>query len=184
MRDAGGSKRWPLPPGVTGRAVFSGDGEYRYQLRREWNVTGRIAAFVGLNPSTAEGDVDDPTVRKCWRWAHAWGYGSLVMLNAFAYRATDPSMLGTVDDPFGPDNEAHLRAVAAEAQLIVAAWGNSKYVKVFGMEERLTAMLTSGKTGVIHCLGTCRDGSPRHPLYLPNASEVSIWRMREAAAAA
>lgn len=183
MREAGGAHKWPLPPGVEGRAVFSRDGDYRYVLRREWDTTGPICTFVGLNPSTAEAHVDDPTVRKCWRWASAWGYGSMVMLNAFAYRATNPATLLTVADLSG-DNEAYLTAIASESDLLVAAWGNSKLVHAYGINECLGALLSKhAKGGVVHALALTRDGSPRHPLYLPNATTPVAWRRRVEAVA-
>lgn len=178
IRDAGGKHKWPLPPGVEGRAVYSPDGDYRYVLRREWDE-GPIATFVGLNPSTAEAHLDDPTVRKCWRWASSWGYGQMVMLNAFAYRATSPAELDDLEDPIGKHNEAYMTAIASDSDLIVAAWGNGKILKRHDINESLGSFLISkGKSGILHCLGTCKDGSPRHPLYLPTATLPTVWRRR------
>ena len=174
MRDAGGAHKWPLPPGVEGRAVFSPDGEYRYVLRREWDTTGPICTFVGLNPSTAEHDVDDPTVRKCWRWASEWGYGSMVMLNAFAYRATDPRHLHG-RNVLG-DNLAYLRAVAGESDLLIAAWGASSMVDT---EALALMLLRYSKKGEVYHLGLTKNGRPRHPLYLANATTPTLWKQRD-----
>lgn len=72
-------------------AVFSDDRVYRYQLRRCWDVTEPIVAFVMLNPSTADAIEDDPTVRRCIGFAKNWGYGALLVGNLFAARTTRPS---------------------------------------------------------------------------------------------
>lgn len=175
-RDAGGKHRWPLLPGVEGRAVFSLDGDHRYVLRREWDVTGPIAVFVGLNPSTAEADVDDPTVRRCQRFASDWHHGSMVMLNIFAYRATSPDALREEGLDLVGDNEAYLAAIASEADLIIAAWGSSKHVD--GYDDRTVDILLGGLTGIVHCLGTTQGGSPRHPLYVPAAQQPVEWQRR------
>lgn len=46
-------------------AYFSKDRVYRYDLWRQWDASRGYAMFVGLNPSTADEDNDDPTVRRC-----------------------------------------------------------------------------------------------------------------------
>jgi hypothetical protein len=174
IRAAGGKHQWPLPPGVEGRAVFSADGDHRYVLRREWDTEGGVAVFIGLNPSTAEADVDDPTVRKCWTWASEWDFGSMAMLNLYAYRATDPKELRAKRDLLG-DNDAYIRAVASESGMVIAAWGNSRYAK--SREAEVVALLLEIRK-TLWCLGTCKDGSPRHPLYLPNDTSPQIWKRR------
>ena len=79
--------------------------------------------FVGLNPSTADEIKDDPTSRKCMRFAQSWGYGGIILANLFAYRATDPRELKGVSDPVGPENDHWLNRLADEAGIVIAAWG-------------------------------------------------------------
>jgi hypothetical protein len=78
----------PLLPGVTARAEVSADGVYRYRLSRWWTegITG--VTWIMLNPSTASADVDDATIRKCQKFARAWGYGGISVFNIFALRST------------------------------------------------------------------------------------------------
>ncbi|MGH3977119.1 MAG: DUF1643 domain-containing protein, partial [Pseudonocardiaceae bacterium] len=115
-------------PGIpTSDAVLSGCGRYRYQLTRTWDPGQQRATFIMLNPSTADAADDDPTIRRCTSYARSWGLGGLMVVNLYAYRATDPADLWKVDDPVGPDNDDHLRAVLAAATdvgaPVVAAWG-------------------------------------------------------------
>lgn len=80
-----------------------------------------------MNPSTADPMVDDPTVAKCGRFARRWGYGGLLVGDTFAYRATDQARLAEIEDPVGPDNDNHLLTMAAEASLVVFAYGKPKH---------------------------------------------------------
>jgi hypothetical protein len=163
-----------LEDGIHGSAVFSDDGKYRYVLTRDWGAApGRLAVFVGLNPSVADARQDDRTVQKCWRWARKWSYSSFVMLNVYAFRATDPKRLGTVSDSVGLYNDVFLSAYASAASFVVAAWGNG-----VGDKERLLEVreiLVSSSTGPLHCLGVTANGNPRHPLYLPADTAPIQW---------
>ncbi|MFD3920195.1 DUF1643 domain-containing protein [Streptomyces sp. NPDC058595] len=89
-------------------ALISDCGRYRYRLTRTWGP-GPAAVMVMLNPSTADGTQDDPTVRRCVTFADAWGCGGLIVVNLYAWRATKRAELKLAPDPVGPDNDAHLR---------------------------------------------------------------------------
>lgn len=144
---------------MEGSAVFSKCDRYRYVLRRVWNSRKPTVMFVGLNPSTADAQKDDATIRRCVRFARDWGYGALVMTNLFAYRATRPHVLPRVADPVGPRNNWWLSTLRNRADLIVIAWGTRG-----ALLERDRAVL--GKLGAVHCLGLTKGGHPKHPLYL------------------
>lgn len=124
-------------------AIFSADRLYRYTLTRRWD--GRpMMAWIGLNPSTADETEDDPTIRRCTGFAKAWGYGGMVMLNLFAYRATDPKEMmctALIRDPIGnPRNDELIqRVVWAETALAVAAGGGR------------TELSRAGQTGCWPC---------------------------------
>lgn len=148
-------------PDMGRSAVFSTDRLYRYELRRTWDTTTRPAMFVGMNPSTADEVADDPTVRRCIRFARDWGYGELLMANLFAWRATDPKALPS-DRPVGDANDEHLRRMATEAGIVVAAWGAIKMPAEWAGRPRHVANLLPA----VHVLGLTKDGHPRHPLYI------------------
>ncbi len=106
-------------------AIISECGEYRYSLSRIWDESLPAIAFLMLNPSTADGSQDDPTIRRCISYAKQWGYGVLHVVNLFAYRATDPQDLLEVLDPIGPENFYHISKTTASCQCIIFAWGNN-----------------------------------------------------------
>jgi len=150
-------------------AIFSKCRRYRYVLSRCWDRVGSTILFVGLNPSTADEQTDDATVRRCVGFAKKFGYGKLLLANLFAYRTTTPSGLKKVDDPVGPDNDDWLCEAVDSAELTVVAWGMHG-----ALLDRASAVLSKFETA--YCLGTTKDGFPRHPLYLPANSELRRFR--------
>ena len=141
-------------------ARFSPCRKYRYVLRRVWDDGKPSVLFVGLNPSTADERLDDPTIRRCIGFARDWGYGSLVMANLFAYCSTDPAALARVDDPVGPRNNWWLSRLRREVDLVVVAWGSNGIL--LNRQNEVLRVLPAPK-----CLGLTKHGQPKHPLYLP-----------------
>ena len=131
---------------------------YRYALWRTWDDALPRVMFIGLNPSTADETVDDPTLRRTMDFARRWGYGGVGNGNLFAYRATDPKAMMAADDPVGPDNDNWLRRLARGADLVVAAWGNDG--GFLARSAVVRAMLPD-----LHCLKINASGEPAHPLY-------------------
>lgn len=144
---------------MTRQTILSPCRTYRYTLWREWIGGDGYAMFVGLNPSTADETQDDPTIRRCIGFAKSWGYAGLCMTNLFAFRATKPEDMKAAADPVGPENDTHLRTLAAEAGVIVAAWGANGTYR--GRDAEVQKLLPS-----LHCLALTKGGHPGHPLYL------------------
>ncbi len=152
---------------IRGEAEYSPCKRYRYTLTRTMNADlvgddARTIAFIGLNPSTATATTDDPTVRRCIGYAARDGFGRFVMLNAFGYRATDPKDMKAIAEPVGEGNDAAIARVAADADLVVLAWGAhgthlSRHDAVLRLLDGLCEPV---------CLGVTKAGLPRHPLYL------------------
>ncbi len=140
-------------------ATFSQDRIYRYSLSRTWNTEKPFVVFIGLNPSTADENFDDPTIRRCMRYAGDWQFGGLVMLNLFAYRSTDPIRLRKVEDPIGPQNDIYIRFNTKLAGLTIVAWGTRG--DYLGRDSSVLNFLRSP-----YCLALSKNGAPRHPLYL------------------
>ena len=113
--------------------------------------------FIGLNPSTADETEDDPTIRRCISFAKSWGYSSILMMNAYAYRATNPKDMMAADDPIGPKNDDELRDRASGCGLIIAAWG------AHCEQHRAEQVHAALGYRAIMCLGVNKNGSPKHP---------------------
>lgn len=154
--------------------IISDDGKYRYRLTRIWNLEGPNIHFVMLNPSTADAQNDDPTVRRCVAFANDWAFGRLTVSNLFAYRTSYPRRLKTCADPIGPENRAYLRGVALSREPIVCAWG----VGAVQIDQDWTNEIASDlrATGRALVLGLTKYGHPRHPLYLPGSARAMDWR--------
>lgn len=160
--------RLRLAGDVRSAAHFSPCRRWRTWLERRWDGlpigAGHHAAFIGMNPSTADETADDPTVQGCMARARAWGFGAAVMLNAFAYRATDKRRLLEVEDPIGPDNDGDILRLCAAARVVVVAWGQPpKPLRARG--PALATMLRAAGIQPM-CFATNADGSPKHPLYV------------------
>ena len=155
-------------------AVFDSSRRYRYLLTRTWDDSCPRAVWVMLNPSTADAFTDDPTIRRCIRFAACHGAGGIIVVNLFAYRAADPAALRGVADPVGEFNDAFIRQAGQPAgRLIIAAWG--AHGTLGGRDAAVTRMLTAAEAQ-LRCLGTTRHGQPRHPLYMPGGTPLSAYQ--------
>lgn len=152
-------------------AAMSECGRYRYRLGRTWGP-GTYLLYVMLNPSTADAEEDDPTIRRCVGFAKAHGYGGLQVVNLYAYRATDPRDLKAAGYPVGPDNDSHIKAALAGADAVCVAWGDrarglSRPAEVLAMIQR------AGRA--IGCLAVTKHGLPAHPLMLAASCRLSEY---------
>lgn len=177
-----GVARPPLLSGPEGSgAEISACGTYRYALWRKWSPTLPLATFVMCNPSTADANEDDATIRKCMGFAHRWGLGGIWVVNLFALRSTDPRALLTASDPVGPDNDGWLANACSFEPSVVCAWGSPGGARVAAMlSERAPTLvhLAYCHEGSLQCLGTSKDGSPRHPLMLGYSVPRQAWPLK------
>ena len=161
--------------GLTG-AYFDDEKKYRYSLWRRFHedvCLTEMAVFIGLNPSTADETEDDPTIRRCSGFARDWGRGGFVMLNLFAYRATDPKAMKAERNPVGPINDDVLRAVTSVGNPVVCCWGNHGIHQDCWWRVKVILHGTC-KRSVFH-FGLTKAGQPRHPLYLLKSSMLIRW---------
>lgn len=157
-------------------AVISKDGLYRYRLWRARGRMGNTMVFVMLNPSTADGTVDDATIRRCLFFAERQDAVRIEVVNLYALRSTAPKKLLGVADPVGPQNDSTLAAVFDDADVLVFAWGS---FKAPNKAERVREVVFHAKdrSHVLPvCFGCGKDGSPRHPLYQPNDRALVEWK--------
>lgn len=142
-------------------ATFSPCMAYRYSLWRKVSDLPSSVAFIGLNPSTADHEVNDPTVTRCINYAKAWGAGRFYMLNLFAWRDTDPKLMKAAIEPIGIENNETLKTITWGCAIVVAAWGTHGKFK-----QRGDQVLNLLRDINLHCLKTTKAGCPQHPLYL------------------
>lgn len=142
------------------------EGSFRYSLEREWNPSKEGVLFVLLNPSTADDNIDDNTVKKCIGFAKQWGYGSLEIVNLFAYRATDPKVLFLAEqegkDVIGPKNDKYIQEAMDRAEKTIVGWGEMGKNAL----ERCKQVQNMLQGKEIECFGVGKKMQPKHPLML------------------
>ncbi|MBF2073656.1 MAG: DUF1643 domain-containing protein [Synechococcales cyanobacterium C42_A2020_086] len=156
---------------MEGGAVFDASGNYRYSLWRSWNQQAARVVFVMLNPSTADATANDATIRRCLGFAHLWGYGSLEVVNLFAFRSSDPQTLRQVADPIGQECDRYILAAVRRAERVIVAWGNGGSWQ--RRDQTVLALLQHDTS--LYCLGQNQSGQPSHPLYLKRTVQVAPY---------
>lgn len=155
-------------------AIFSDCRRWRYSLWRRFSDIPcrpkQFCAFIGLNPSTADETIDDPTVRRCIRFAKSWNFGGMIMLNLFAYRATDPNVMKAFPHPVGEFNDFTIDTVCRSVGQVVCCWGNHGSFQ--NRSDHVGEILSDVPTW---CFGTTKTGEPKHPLYLRGDSELIFF---------
>lgn len=152
---------------------FSPCRRYRYRLDHDFDPlfkgTGKRIVWIGLNPSTADENNLDPTLRRIAEFSRREGFSGFTMLNLFAWRATEPKDMLAVCDPIGPDNNAVLIGTCSEAAQVVFAWGGDG-----GHMHRDCAVIIAiyALNVPVSCLGLTEKSCPKHPLYLPKETPL------------
>jgi len=167
--------------GVIKRATLSEDGRYRYVLSRRWSKDKKAPSilWVMLNPSTADADVDDPTIRRVIGFTRREGYERAYVVNLYAFRATDPSELTGMEpmEAIGPLCDRYIGDVAQldVTRRVIVAWGAHPMAR---RRERdvIHLLCKSGCTDVL-CFGTTNKGAPRHPLYVKGDSPLRPYHL-------
>jgi hypothetical protein len=156
-----------LPP--TRSAVISPCGKYRYRLYRRLAADGLAVTFLMPNPSTANHELDDPTIRKVSGFCRRCGFSELHVVNLFALRPTDPRQLGKTLNPVGPENRRWIEHAAGLSDRVVCAW--STYGGYMRQDEAVLGWV-AGRCQPM-CLGLMKGRHPRYPLYVPYAAELA-----------
>lgn len=150
-------------------AKLSDCGKHRFWLYRCWEEKEddfMELMLIGLNPSTANADNDDPTIRRIIGLAKSNGYDAILMTNLFSFITAYPSELDyqTIDEL----NLQVLKANGSSAADVCFCWGN---FDVKGKEKPIIEMFPNAL-----CFGKNKNGSPKHPLYLKADTELVKFR--------
>ncbi len=140
-------------------ATLSEDRKYRFELHRIFDNSKPLIAFVGLNPSTADEEIDDPTITKCINYTKKWGYGGFYFVNLFAFRATEPKEMQKAQDPVGQGNDILLKSVFGKVAKVICCWGE---LGTFMDRGNQVLKLIENP----YYLKLNKNGQPAHPLYL------------------
>ncbi len=180
------------PSPWTPSADISPCGTFRFRLRRERPLKiygGRVLAVTMLNPSKADGTVDDPTIRRLLFFADRERCDVLDVTNLWPFRATDPDELVSaaargirVDGGHLQEHIAPISASAFETRvrggIWVVAWGAGAE-RISGSARLVQDVLASVPADA-HCFGVTKGGHPKHPLYLPNTATLTRFVLGEA----
>ena len=170
----GGKVKIRLDDSVVGRALLHGpDDCYRTWLTRVWSrrpsrhefLPAHFVLWIGLNPSTADASFNDPTIGREMDFSMAWDHDALVKVNICDYRATKPEDLLVTGLKIRSNiNLPMIRDIAKHADRIVCAWGAPHRRLITYAVDVEDALRRDGHT--LYCLGTTKNGGPRHPLYV------------------
>ena len=155
-------------------ATFSKCGTYRYELWRIWNDQLPKVLFIMLNPSTADANTDDPTIKRCIDFAYHWGFGGLYVGNLFAYRSTHPKDLLLTADAIGIKNDIYLKKMSQKSDIAVCAWGNAKLIRKI-MSNKL---VLKNINCPLYYIDLSKDGTPKHPLYLKRSLRLKKYGLK------
>ena len=144
---------------------------HRFALWRRIGLGDAIVHWIMLNPSTANGDTDDATMRRVTAYSRSWGYSLLTVSNLWSYRATKPAALfkwlnkgGEWISRTTAESDRWVAQMARRADRVIVAWGarGSK-------DRRGLAMLRflDGLGVTPFALALTGNGQPVHPLHQP-----------------
>ncbi len=150
-------------------ACFSENRKYRYGLWRRWKTSGPWVTFLMLNPSLADVDHSDPTVKRCEMFSQTWGFAGIEVVNVFGLISPYPEDLHGRRNPIEHAegaNDEHIRHAAERSAFVVAAWGtNVEHPKLRKRMQRIVVLLADFD---VRALRVTKNGHPSHPLYLPS----------------
>lgn len=147
--------------------------QYRWSLSRVWGDDGgRMVCWLMLNPSTADAEIDDPTVKRCIHFSKSWGYDGLVIVNIFPFRSSRPDECKRwiarenqgARDVIHHKNRPLVVETAKASSMVVAAYGAGDWYQneAANLLEDITCNRESWPD--IYCLGTNKRGRPLHPM--------------------
>jgi hypothetical protein len=164
---------------------------YRWTLTRRWGE-GEQVCWVMLNPSTADGRQDDPTIRRIIHFTRSWGFDGLAVVNLYPFRSPKPEECRQWANKEKNDPDRRVRDVlqrnaalvaeeAKRAEKVVAAWGAAAWDPdwIESVVERITR--SEAPWPNIYCLGVTETGAPKHPMArgkhrISDNQQAVLWR--------
>lgn len=155
--------------------------EYRYILG---TVVNNPLITIGINPSTAEPEKMDNTMKLVERIAMGNGFDSFIMFNVYAQQATDPNQMNKeINQMLHKENMEAFRWIlenSGKNPIIWAAWETNIERRTY-LKECLREMINiSNRYNAVWCkVGKCSvNGHPHHPLYLKKDSRIEVFDVK------
>ncbi len=162
------------------KAVLSPCLQFRYLILRQWGPqplwTGRLAGFLMCNPSDADAEKDDPTIRRDICYAKDLGYDGFIGFNLFGFRSPKPKALTTAADPVGPENDRYIAWACERVEIVICAWG-AILADTYEHQQRVKQVMAIVRRfhPTVYSLGLSKRGHPRHPLMLKKTCTPTIF---------
>ena len=154
--------------------------EYRYILG---TVGKKPLITIGINPSTAEPDNLDNTLKSVSRIAAGNGFDSFIMFNVYAQRATNPDHMDKeLNENLHRENMRAFRYVLERGgaePAVWAAWGAIVEKRDY-LKKCLRDMVNEGNSYNAKWYMAGKPsikGHPHHPLYLKKDSKIEPFDM-------
>ena len=144
-------------------ARISDCGRYRWWLAREWNPDLPSITWIMANPSTADHEKDDNTVKRIEKFSKAWSYGSFHVVNLFPFRSSKPPECAKwfkTHEPKGAmyQNRAFVSQYISKSPIVLLAWGAAG-----DWDVKYSRSIIAEAISKAYCLGTITNGQPIHP---------------------
>ena len=155
--------------------------EYRYIL----GTKGKNPLIcIGINPSTAEPDNLDNTLKSVERIAHGNGFDSFIMFNVYAQRATNPdAMERQCNLTLHQENLKAFRYVLSisKTPTVWAAWGAIIEKRDYLADCVRDMVAVVQEYGANWCCAGAisKKGHPHHPLYLRKDEKIKPFDIEQ-----
>ena len=150
---------------MRGEAEFCPASKNRFLLKREWNKSKKKILYIMYNPSKADESKDDPTIRRLINFSKKFDYGGFFVGNLYTFISSNPNKIDRSKNISKKNIKILIKLINSVSD-VVYAWGNNTEEPNFLKKKVKSPM----------CLGKNKDGSPRHPLYLPSNSKLLKFR--------
>lgn len=144
--------------------------KYRYYYSKTWGDKTNILTFIMFNPSTADIDNDDATIKNCIKVAYVSGFEGIEVINLFSLRSPNVSYLNkiaSISDIQDDNNEAYLTNVLANSKNIVLAWGSHTLTcekkSIMDNRKEKAIKLSINQNKNIYCISMNKNNAPTHP---------------------
>ena len=150
---------------ISRSADISNDKKDRFSLSRIWDSKKPKALYIMLNPSYADNESDDPTIRRLIFFSKKFKFGGFYVTNLFSQITPYPKELN-MDNKSKKKNLKIISKLIKKSDLIVYAWGN-----LVSEPIELRKLIESPL-----CFGINKNGTPKHPLYLRSDTKLQDFR--------